>query len=197
MWFGLSVGLLCGLIIMLAIYGVYALTNQEFDCRKMSEDEYRYKVLGEDYTYVGYCGYKSYNEDMSEENKSKYEQYCLKVDKKSKLKKILLLSLPVAIFIILFMVCICLGTFFEKQTLNKEIASYQASKHTIEMSLKNDNLTGFERVELVKQASEKNEWLAQKQYEVQQWYRFYLDKDAVLKLEPIDLAKSKEKENVY
>lgn len=191
MWVGLLVGLFCGLIIMLAIYGVYALTDQEFDCRKMSEDEYRYKVLGEDYTYTGYYSFKSFKEDMSEENKNKYEQYCLKVDKKSKLKKVFLLSFPVAIFIMLFTISICFGTFLDKQNLNKEIASYQASKHTIEMSLENEDLTGFERVELVKQASEKNEWLAQKQYEVQQWYRFYLDKDAVLKLEPIDLAKGK------
>lgn len=52
---------------------------------------------------------------------------------------------------------------------------YAATKKTIESSLHNENLTGLERLELVKQASEANAELAQHVYASEQWYGFAED----------------------
>jgi len=63
---------------------------------------------------------------------------------------------------------------------------YQISKETIHKSIDNEKLSGFERVELVKQATELNQNLIGKQYDCQKWYGFDMDK-SVLELTPIEL----------
>lgn len=50
------------------------------------------------------------------------------------------------------------------------LQKYLAQKETIEMSLESDNLSGFERVELVKQASELNGELAERKAYIKYWY---------------------------
>ena len=61
---------------------------------------------------------------------------------------------------------------------------YEVQKTLIEDSVENANLTGFERVELVKQANELNAELVGKQFDCQRWYGFLIP-DSVLELEPI------------
>ena len=159
-----------------------------FDLYEMDRDEFRHKVIGEEYE-DGYYSRRWFNSPISKEAEKKYQQYLAKTKKKSKRRKVFFYLLPVIVFIIFLFGFSSLGAFLDRKNLNEEIAKYEASKYTIEMSLENTDLTGFERIELVKQASEKNEWLAQKKYDVQQWYRFYLDKDKVLSLEEIKLNK--------
>lgn len=67
------------------------------------------------------------------------------------------------------------------------VETYTAEKQTIEASLQNDGISGFERVELVRQAADANKELAGYKYDCEQWYGFNLDK-RILELEPIDLA---------
>ena len=50
------------------------------------------------------------------------------------------------------------------------LQKYLIQKETIEMSLESDNLSGFERVELVKQASELNGELAERKTYIKYWY---------------------------
>lgn len=76
--------------------------------------------------------------------------------------------------------------YVEKEDSNSYVNSYAIKKATIEESLKNETLTGFERVELVKQATEINSDLAEKKYEITKWYGFYLNKE-IKNLEYIDL----------
>ena len=76
--------------------------------------------------------------------------------------------------------------YVEKEDSNSYVNSYAIKKATIEESLKNEALTGFERAELVKQATEINADLAQKKYEITKWYGFYLNKE-IENLEYIDL----------
>ena len=73
-----------------------------------------------------------------------------------------------------------------KENSNSYVNSYAIKKATIEESLKNEALTGFERIELVKQATEINSDLAEKKYEITKWYGFYLNKE-IENLEYIDL----------
>ncbi|MGN0961033.1 MAG: hypothetical protein ACI4PF_02395 [Christensenellales bacterium] len=190
MWVAFIITSVVGLGAIALTYALYGCNQVDFSCKKMSQSEFRYKVLNEelDCAYP-YC--TRFQSPISEEGQKKYDNYCNKIHKKSIMKTIFFWALPVLIFAIVLFGFSYIGAFLDREQLNKEIASYQASKYTIEISLENDDLTGLERVELVKQASEKNEWLARKQYEVQQWYRFYLNKNAVLELKPIDLTKGK------
>ena len=50
------------------------------------------------------------------------------------------------------------------------LQKYLIQKETIEMSLESDNLSGFERVELVKQATELNGELAERKAYIKYWY---------------------------
>ena len=82
--------------------------------------------------------------------------------------------------------------YVEKEDSNSYVNSYAIKKATIEDSLKSETLTGFERAELVKQATEINADLAQKQYEITKWYGFYLNKE-IENLEYIDLKAGENK----
>lgn len=76
--------------------------------------------------------------------------------------------------------------YIAKEDSNSYVNSYIIKKATIEESLKSESLTGFERIELVKQATEINADLAQKKYEITKWYGSYLNKE-IENLEYIDL----------
>ena len=68
------------------------------------------------------------------------------------------------------------------------IASYGAEKFTIEQSLNTDTLTGFERIELVKRASELNGELAARKEKSTFWHWVYFEKGIYDNVEFIDLG---------
>lgn len=64
-------------------------------------------------------------------------------------------------------------------------AKYEAQKTTIEQSLDSEVLSGLERIELVKQASELNGELAERQATAELWHVVYYDENVYAGLEPI------------
>lgn len=80
-----------------------------------------------------------------------------------------------------------LGYLMASEASKQYVHEYPVYKQTIEASLDSENLTGFERMELVRQAAEANKELAGYQYKAQQWYGFTID-ERVLELEFIDLS---------
>ena len=92
-------------------------------------------------------------------------------------------------FVLLFVSIIgggVLGHLVTKHTSKSYVYEYEVVKDTIESSVNNDSLSGFEKAELVKQAAEENKKLAKYQYDANQWYGFGIT-DEVLELEPIEL----------
>ena len=79
-----------------------------------------------------------------------------------------------------------MGGYVDNCEYDKYIYTYPTVKNTIESSLNNENLSGLERIELVKQATVLNSTLVKTQYSSQQWYGFTIN-DKVMELEPIDL----------
>jgi apolipoprotein N-acyltransferase len=69
------------------------------------------------------------------------------------------------------------------------VQKYLAQKQTIEMSLENEELTGLERIELVKQATELNGELAERKARVQSWYVVVYDNTIYDNVELIKLTK--------
>lgn len=70
------------------------------------------------------------------------------------------------------------------------VASYEAEKMTIEQSIDSDILTGLERVELVKLASELNGELAARKEKSTFWHSVYFEKGIYDNIEFINLGGS-------
>lgn len=83
------------------------------------------------------------------------------------------------------------GCAVERHASRQFMETYTVEKRTIEASLSNENISGFERVELVRQAAEANKELAGHQYNCKQWYGFNMD-NRILELSFIDLANAGE-----
>ena len=100
--------------------------------------------------------------------------------------KAVIVTITVIYSIVAIIISLFVPYYVEKENSNSYVNSYTIKKATIEESLKSEALTGFERIELVKQATEINADLAQKKYEITKWYGFYLNKE-IENLEYIDL----------
>ena len=100
--------------------------------------------------------------------------------------KVVIVTITVIYSIIAITTSFFVPYYVAKEDSNSYVNSYAIKKATIEDSLKSETLTGFERAELVKQATEINAGLAEKKYEITKWYGFYLNKE-IQNLEYIDL----------
>ena len=69
----------------------------------------------------------------------------------------------------------------------KKINTYITTKQTIENAMENKELSGLEKIELVKQINEQNQKLEELKVDMKQWYNFYLDASKVNKLQPIEI----------
>lgn len=179
MWVGL---ILTSIVAIPVLVGILAFIENYENNNTLSLEDYRIKVNKEERRWVWGEGLTFQNE-ASEETVLKYNQYIAK----RKNKKILSWIVSIFISIILIIAFTWLGSYIEKEKINGQIKSYISAKTTIEMSLENENIGGLERIELVQQAKEKNEWLANMQYQAKQWYRFYWDKGNILNVEFINL----------
>lgn len=81
-----------------------------------------------------------------------------------------------------------MGSLYTRVEMSRQWAvGYRAQKATIESSLQSDLLSGYERVALVRQATECNQELAERQYKASRWYGFDECED-VLDLKPINIG---------
>lgn len=130
---------------------------------------------------------------LDEERVQKYETEYNKVKHKEKVYKIFSIVLCV-----LLAIGIAVGGYVGtvdiiNKNLSREINGYNASKLTIEQSINNTELSGLERLELVKQAQDKNEWLAKQKVDVHFWGNCYYYKivvNAIDNMEYINLGES-------
>lgn len=68
------------------------------------------------------------------------------------------------------------------------VSGYLAEKYTIEMSLESEELSGLERIELVRQAAEANKELAEKKARFERWHHATYDRSIYDDVELIDLG---------
>ena len=93
---------------------------------------------------------------------------------------------------VILSVLVWIGGIFVGVAINEEnerifITRYEAQKEVIESSLESEVLTGFERMELVKQASELNGELAQRKTKYDIWHYVTYDNGLFDDVEPIEL----------
>lgn len=90
---------------------------------------------------------------------------------------------------ILWIASIFIGIGINTEDEKVYVQKYLAQKQTIEMSLENEELSGLERIELVKQATELNGELAERKARVQLWHFVVYDNTIYDNVELIKLTK--------
>ena len=93
------------------------------------------------------------------------------------------------IVVILWIASIFVGIGINTEEEKVYVQKYLAQKQTIEMSLENEELTGFERIELVKQATELNGEIAERKARFQLWHFVVYDNTIYDNVELIKLTK--------
>ena len=68
---------------------------------------------------------------------------------------------------------------------NKQIANWKNTKEVIETSIKNENISDLEKIELVNKIVEYNKELTSLKEDVKQWWNFYLNDSKVNELDII------------
>lgn len=185
MWIGIIIPLFIGGLLLLLIYFVIY-QEIDFEGNKLDKDEYRHKVRKESYDRMLFKSYGCFDKPMDIQGEKEYVEYCKNIEEKAKKRKKFFCALPALIVALLTCFFGWLGYDINNNNLRKEVAAFESSKKTYELALKDKNLTGLERIEIVNKIAEKNEWLEGKKVEVQVWYNFYLSKD-ILEVEPIKL----------
>lgn len=90
---------------------------------------------------------------------------------------------------ILWIASIFVGIGINTQEEKVYVKKYIAQKQTIEMSIENEELTGFERIELVKQATELNGEIAERKARFYLWHFVVYDNTIYDNVELIKLTK--------
>lgn len=93
------------------------------------------------------------------------------------------------ICISIFIIGIFAGIGFNTENEKVYVQKYLVQKQTIEMSLQNEDLTGFERIELVRQATELNGEVAERKARFQLWHFVVYDNTIYDNVELIKLTK--------
>lgn len=101
-------------------------------------------------------------------------------------------DIALIVHIILFVGFIFAGIGISDNGDRKFVVEYQAQKYTIEASIENSDLTGLERIELVKLATELNKKLASRKYDFDKWYNVHYDNSIYDGVEFINLGGTQE-----
>ena len=92
-------------------------------------------------------------------------------------------------FLVVWAGAVFIGIGINTQEEKVYVQKYLAQKQTIEMSLENEELTGFERIELVKQATELNGEIAERKARFQLWHFVVYDNTIYDNVELVKLTK--------
>lgn len=92
-------------------------------------------------------------------------------------------------FLVVWAGAVFIGIGINTQEEKVYVQKYLAQKQTIEMSLENEDLTGLERIELVKQATELNGKIAERKARFQLWHFVVYDNTIYDNVEFIKLTK--------
>lgn len=105
-------------------------------------------------------------------------------------------KIAIPIVAVLFIGSIFIGIGINTENEKIYVKKYLAQKETIEMSLESEELSGLERIELVKKATGLNGELAEKKAMFELWHFVTYDNTIYDNVEFIDFNKKGDQENV-
>ena len=104
-------------------------------------------------------------------------------------------AIPIGLCILTFIISMTIGGIWgkyeDKFEYKKFINSYISQKTIYEESLKDDKLSGLERINLINNISAINSELEEKKVEYKKWYYYYIDYSKIEELEKIKLGEDK------
>ena len=115
------------------------------------------------------CDLLDWNEKTDRECLSKYGKIQITVD---------VLVLCLSMFI---------GARVHIRMFERDVKQFESEKATYSESIKSEDVSGLERIEIVNKITEENKTLARLKYDATKWYYFYLPDNLVDNLEPIKL----------
>lgn len=115
------------------------------------------------------CDLLDWNEKTDRECLSKYGKIQITVD---------VLVLCFSMFI---------GARVHIRMFERDVKQFESAKATYSESIKSEDVSGLERIEIVNKITEENKTLARLKYDATKWYYFYLPDNLVDNLEPIKL----------
>lgn len=115
------------------------------------------------------CDLLDWNEKTDRECLSKYGKIQITVD---------VLVLCLSMFI---------GARVHIRMFERDVRQFESAKATYSESIKSEDVSGLERIEIVNKITEENKTLARLKYDATKWYYFYLPDNIVDNLEPIKL----------
>lgn len=116
------------------------------------------------------CDLLDWNEKTDRECLSKYGKIQITVD---------VLVLCFSMFI---------GARVHIRMFERDVKQFESAKATYSESIKSEDVSGLERIEIVNKITEENKTLARLKYDATKWYYFYLPDNLVDNLEPIKLS---------
>lgn len=136
-------------------YRIVFESNEEYSVRcKEAEEENKKEREKAEYEYKNEV--QEYEDNIARQNR----------------RSIIFTIIAIMVFISIFCLAYFSISYLRATYYEKQIAGYEAQKITIEQSLDNEDLSGLERIELVNNASELNEWLAEEKIEISKWTKF-------------------------
>lgn len=94
----------------------------------------------------------------------------------------------VFIEIILIIIGAFIGIQVDRVEYNKKIANWNNTKNTLELSIKDENISDIAKIDLVNKAIKYNMQLTELKEDVKQWWYFYLDDSKVKNLKLINIT---------
>lgn len=122
-------------------------------------------------------------------NEFTYDSYLLDWNEKTDRER---LSKYGKIQITIVVLVLCLSMFIGARVhirmFERDVKQFESAKATYSESIKSEDITGLERIEIVNKITEENKTLARLKYDATKWYYFYLPDNLVDNLEPIKLS---------
>ena len=129
-------------------------------------------------------------DEKYEKDKKEYKRELKEYHRAVTIRIIITISLIIVLFSLFCVGSTLLISHNFSKDAEAELLEFNAKKTTIEQSLQNPEISGLERIELVKMVSELNSWLVNRKFSYQRWYNFDIHKSVKEKYfntEPISL----------
>lgn len=97
----------------------------------------------------------------------------------------------IVIMVTILIVGVLIPIQLDNSSMEQYIAGYKSTKSTYTEAINNESMTGLEKINLVKDLVNENEYLAKKQSTINRWWNFDIsktNKTALLELTPIELS---------
>lgn len=97
-------------------------------------------------------------------------------------------KIQITIVVLVLCLSMFIGARVHIRMFERDVKQFESAKATYSESIKSEDVSGLERIEIVNKITEENKTLARLKYDATKWYYFYLPDNLVDNLEPIKLS---------